>query len=488
VGIGPIVPLEEEACRKRLTSYEAYSIRKALSLNKTQEKSTSPLKTQEQTTWAKSEHTRELWTQENIVTNIKELKDNRIVSEKIEMLRHWQKRQVNHAFEGVKRAESDPNFEWSIVQIDQKFRPVGKAKETTVITVYFKRTPRSDVNPVALYTAIEKVKAERIAQLGSPPPPPPPPNQEGGKLRQLSTMRDNKWRATNKDNTASSSSSQSSSPSSVTMSYLSSYATTVSSSTSMAYQPGVGDRLTVLLYEDEDLRRLYNEALDKTTLSHFEEDFKRCLLQLSAQLQAKASSPEERQVANAIRKFSPNAARIIRKRLQSHRDTRTIAIEPPDIFYSDETYDGSESDELDPIEDLDEQTNSPKDMEAFILHSKSFDVFKDSLRECLLMHSDPIRLALSKIWPVRCSQHEIPYEITWELPQFLALYLGSDQSIGDALALTGDSLNAQALSCRDYLKFAWPDIGSVILEGVEKSLSLGEDGENSFYLLFKEPN
>jgi hypothetical protein len=83
-----------------------------------------------------------------------------------------------------------------------------------------------------------------------------------------------------------------------------------------------------LLYEDQDLRRLYNEALSETSPADVKKDFaenlKLCLFQLSLQLRVEADTVEEWAVAHLIEKASWYGANTIRNRLPSHHDTPRV--------------------------------------------------------------------------------------------------------------------------------------------------------------------
>lgn len=217
VDITPRIPLDEDACRKKLTAYEAFSIRKIVPRDAKNEKST----------WAKSDHTRESWTQDEMAKQVKKLNKRHTVSEKKQNLMHYQQGQVNRGLDELKNGEQDPHFEWSLAQIDQKFRTVKNKKETTVITVYAKRAPKSDVNAGTLYQVIEKYKQEKMAQLTKPPQP-----QPGGgdklpsgvtKLPSGGAKKKTKYRADSSSFTGSGSDSDSGS------SYTSSENTTISS-------------------------------------------------------------------------------------------------------------------------------------------------------------------------------------------------------------------------------------------------------------------
>ena len=96
-----------------------------------------------------------------MMDQIKKLNEHHGVTKKKQKLTHYQLRQVNWCLDELVRIEGDPHFGWSLEQIDQKFRPIGShQKETTVITVYAKRTPRSGVSAVILYNMITRFRQE----------------------------------------------------------------------------------------------------------------------------------------------------------------------------------------------------------------------------------------------------------------------------------------------------------------------------------------
>lgn len=166
-------PLDEDACKKKLTTYKAISVRRAL----------PPDGKKDKATWAKCNHTEELLTQEEIMKQIKKLNDvrspldkrqNLSVTEKKQKLRTYQQSQVSKVIDDLRVRDGNPDYEWTLVQIDQKFQPAPRnQKETTVITVYAKRAPRPDINPGHMYQAIEKAKAERMKEMNKPPQPLP---------------------------------------------------------------------------------------------------------------------------------------------------------------------------------------------------------------------------------------------------------------------------------------------------------------------------
>ena len=157
--------MDDDSCRKKLTSYEVYTIRKVV-----------PHDPKEKATWAKSTITKETLSQEDISKALNRLeKTKQTVLDKKADLMQFQQGQVDRLMDELKANEHDPNFEWALSQIDRKQLKNKKGqRETTSLTVYVKRAPLKDLNPVGLFTALERNKLERLAQINRPPPPPQP--------------------------------------------------------------------------------------------------------------------------------------------------------------------------------------------------------------------------------------------------------------------------------------------------------------------------
>jgi len=162
----------ESDYRKALTSYEAHTIRKVQPRDAKKEKST----------WALAEFTRDSLTQEEIARQIKKLSGCRkgSVSDKKLGLQHFQLGQVNKLLEQLNDNDTDPYFEWTLVQLEQKIRPLktGPGRETTTITCYCRRSLKQDADPKSVYTALEKRKQDKAPKINTPqaqaqPPPPP---------------------------------------------------------------------------------------------------------------------------------------------------------------------------------------------------------------------------------------------------------------------------------------------------------------------------
>jgi hypothetical protein len=184
--ISPPKIMFEAACLEKLTHYEVYSIHKI----------PNHAGYTSEPTWERTEVTQERVSQEDIATALKKLSDPRCsVHEKKISLNNSLQGQLSALLDNLQSAEQDRSFEWSLAQLDETFKTswFGK-KELITLTVYVKRSPLKDLNPVMLYQTIEKMKAEffRPPQLQRqsrplPPPPPPPPTyfdiERGQKLR-----------------------------------------------------------------------------------------------------------------------------------------------------------------------------------------------------------------------------------------------------------------------------------------------------------------
>jgi hypothetical protein len=167
--ITPRPPVDEDACRKRLTSYEVYTIRKIV-----------PQSPGERPTWAKAEISREASSQEDILKTIKTLGERmierrRTVQEKKAALMPFQQGQINRLIDELVNSDPDTNFQWSLVQLDSKvFINKKGLNETRSITVYVKWQPLAYINAAGLYNAIERNKRYRFDQMNRAPPPPAP--------------------------------------------------------------------------------------------------------------------------------------------------------------------------------------------------------------------------------------------------------------------------------------------------------------------------
>jgi hypothetical protein len=92
---------------------------------------------------------------------------------------------------------------------------------------------------------------------------------------------------------------------------------------------------------------------------------------------------------------------------------------------------------------------------------------------------DPIHKAISKSWPESegySSIVSVEYKVFWEIPRFLDTYFGKGQRLGNVLTLTGDSNEAQALPCGEYLIKHWPSISDPLLAAIEELIRTSARG------------
>lgn len=164
--ITPRRPLSEDDCRKKLTTYQMFNIRKHADGN----------------TWAKAEFIRDYLPSEDCKKQIKRINEaGPSVAERKAKLYPNQQGQVTKLLDDSINNERDSNFEWSLAQLEREERKIkGGKKETTTITVYLKREPVQDIGCLALFTAIDRAQNERNEQLLRPPQPPPGHPGAGG--------------------------------------------------------------------------------------------------------------------------------------------------------------------------------------------------------------------------------------------------------------------------------------------------------------------
>ena len=156
------IPLDDAECLKKLTTYDTYTIREL------------PM---EKPTWARAEATLESWSQEEILKQIRRLNERRAtITEKKQALATYQQGQVESVMDQLKKTEEYQDFEWTLVQLDSEKKTLGKDRkdkktlnEITIIRVYAKRAPRKDRSPRGLFNAIQRLKIEKMNQMGIAP-------------------------------------------------------------------------------------------------------------------------------------------------------------------------------------------------------------------------------------------------------------------------------------------------------------------------------
>jgi hypothetical protein len=250
-----------------------------------------------------------------------------------------------------------------------------------------------------------------------------------------------------------------------------------SSASSLASHLNVEERLVAFLWKDEEIRKLCKDALSKVSQEKFTTNFSRCLDQFSAHLKSEASTKLVNRTARIIARRSKGVAATIYdslKTLDFHVGLKTDdentedLPQPPNLQGPYGSGSESETEEADEFQDL----------EHILALSIAFSLFKENMR--LFVHPDPVQRALLRIWPLnhsRTSAFEISYEVEWEVEQFLGTCFVEGQPLGAILTLTGDAINAQAQSCREYMTRTWPKLGGLILDGLENLLRYGKEGK-----------
>jgi hypothetical protein len=159
--ISNIIPpkvMEEADALRLLTTYKVFTIRKV-----------TPNNPREKATWALAEISEERLAQSEIMRLVKKLNEGKkTVTDKKTNLAHNQTGQVNRLMDDLISNERDMgNFEWALVQLDSfqkdlpaKERGEKKKRETVTLTVYAKRAPLPDKNPIVLYHQLERMKME----------------------------------------------------------------------------------------------------------------------------------------------------------------------------------------------------------------------------------------------------------------------------------------------------------------------------------------
>ena len=169
--ITPPKVLDEDSCRKKLTVYRVYTIRKAPVKDNSKDKAT----------WARSEIMEERLAQDEISRRIRKLNEARkSPAEKKAAMAPFQQGQINKLIETLVTEETDPKYTWTLAQLDRRDRVLADGRrETLIIEVYVKRSPHPDINTVSLFQSMERMKAEQAAAYGQPPQPPPGPVSSG---------------------------------------------------------------------------------------------------------------------------------------------------------------------------------------------------------------------------------------------------------------------------------------------------------------------
>jgi hypothetical protein len=163
--ITPALALTEDYCRRQLTTYEVYTLRKAEPLptiekkdvNKTSRSSSS--KSAPKPSWQRVVINQEAFDQKDIITQIKKLdQTTQSLTTKKAALFPNQNTQVTKLLDEKIATEFDPAFTWTVAQLSRKEttnRSTGN-KETQTMTLYLKRAPVAGADTISIFRNIER--------------------------------------------------------------------------------------------------------------------------------------------------------------------------------------------------------------------------------------------------------------------------------------------------------------------------------------------
>jgi hypothetical protein len=255
--------------------------------------------------------------------------------------------------------------------------------------------------------------------------------------------------------------------------FSSSLSTSSASSIEALY--GGAQRLSEFLSAQSWLQNLSREVLEKVSPEEFEENLRRSLVQFSSHLKAEATSPTMLKAASAVRRLARNAANLLRQSLERQAPLASAKQNQNKLLPRADQEEEEDDDEDDYLDEYREVGEEEPNLELFLSNSAALRLLEENIR--LFVHPDPIRKALFKLWPVnhpRDSPLAIEYDLQWEVPDFLRNCFAEGQELSRVLTLTGEAINAQAMSCSDYLEQTWPVLGRVLLEGLQEALYRGK--------------
>ncbi|KAE8447139.1 hypothetical protein EG329_011123 [Mollisiaceae sp. DMI_Dod_QoI] len=264
------------------------------------------------------------------------------------------------------------------------------------------------------------------------------------------------------------------------------------SASSTTPDPMYLQRLVNLLINDSDLHDLFEVAMRKITLDKFENNFRRCLHQFSEHLRTEALPALPRSAPRVIRRFSTNAAHIIRRRFEETPQTDTptnqstkqsiVLLEPHVVDDIDE----NEGDEAEDIEADVEEDEWKEDylqkFEVTIAGSLSFKMLRENFR--IFLQSDQVQRAVFECWPVALQLSEIleiKYLVFPDLGRFIESRFPKGHHLGEILTFVGTDEVAEAISCEDYLMRQWPEVARCLVDCIQSFLFANQQSavENS---------
>ncbi|KAF8859002.1 hypothetical protein BDZ45DRAFT_371254 [Acephala macrosclerotiorum] len=244
---------------------------------------------------------------------------------------------------------------------------------------------------------------------------------------------------------------------------------TLSSASSINADPIYQQQLVDLLLDDLELHDLFQKAIRKTSLEKFENNFKRCLVMFSEHLRVEAPSSLPAYAPKLIRKFSTNAAHLIRRFFESTQPSDRSKIEK-DIDEATEAIEDAD-DEMDAEIEGDENEGELPTLEADLVATLSFKMLRENFR--IFLESDQVRRAVFECWPAALpwtESVELKYSAFTGLRNLISVR-SHERSLTKMLTIVGTDEAAEAINCEEYLLRQWPEIGQCLVRCLEIFLS-----------------
>jgi hypothetical protein len=93
-----------------------------------------------------------------------------------------------------------------------------------------------------------------------------------------------------------------------------------------------------------------------------------------------------------------------------------------------------------------------------------------SVSPSVLEFSKEIQTSVLKAWPLssaKSSRETLSYDIEWDLQAFLENHVQDPTKLAELVTISGEAVDAEAISSREYLARTYSDIGTLLSEGIE---------------------
>ncbi|PMD21193.1 hypothetical protein NA56DRAFT_134384 [Hyaloscypha hepaticicola] len=172
--------------------------------------------------------------------------------------------------------------------------------------------------------------------------------------------------------------------------------------------------------------------------------------------------------ASAVRRLARNSANLLQQSLERQAPLASEKRKQYKLFsQADQEKEDGEEEKYD-LHEYRESGEEDLNLELLLSKSTALRLLEENIR--LFVYPKPISKALFRLWPInhpRDSLLAIEYDLQWEAPDFLSNCFAEGQELSKVLTLTGEAINAHAMSCQDYLEQTWPVIGRALLDGLQ---------------------